>query len=122
MCDICHMLGVTDVACQASRHPDAMLIVGPDRKGGRPARYESYAPAHFFTEALTGDAIPSGLRQTDKKYPDNVFHIVGYSCLKESIGSTFEARRAGTKLAKRTTEARRIDTLASVDTSNGLTP
>jgi hypothetical protein len=50
------------------------------------------------------------------------FHISGYSYLRESIGLTFEARRAGTKLAKRTTEARRIDTLASVATSNGLTP
>jgi len=33
MCDICHMLGVTYVACQASRHPDAMLIVGADKNG-----------------------------------------------------------------------------------------
>jgi hypothetical protein len=99
-----------------------MLIVGADKNGAPLHGYESYGPAYFFTEALTGDAIPSGPRQTDKKYPDNVFHIVGYSCLKESIGSTFEARRAGTKLAKRTTEARRIDTLASVARSNGLTP
>jgi hypothetical protein len=33
MCDICHMLGVTHVACQASRNPDAMLIVGADKNG-----------------------------------------------------------------------------------------
>jgi hypothetical protein len=52
----------------------------------------------------------------------SIFHISGYSYLKESIGLTFEARLAGTKLAKRTTAARRIDTLASVATSNGLTP
>jgi hypothetical protein len=35
-----------------------------------------------------------------------VFHVFGYSYLRESIGLTFDALRAGTKLAKRTTEAR----------------
>jgi hypothetical protein len=47
-----------------------------------------------------------------------IFH----SYLKDSIGLTLDARRAGIKLAKRATMAKSIDTLTSVATSKGLTP
>src|SRR5271168_5039601 len=52
----------------------------------------------------------------------SVSHISGHSDLKESIGLTLDARRAGRKLARKATVAKRTETLASVATSKGSTP
>jgi hypothetical protein len=75
-----------------------------------------------WVNEMIRDRLASNEPATSRPLSGKILCCDHHSYRKESVGLTLDARRAGTKLAKRTTEARRMDTLASVATSNGLTP